>query len=114
MTLPSAYRSRYVSFIDILGFANKVAKIEQDHAIFDQLIDIHSVIEKAADEAKRTGAALDISDVQWAAFSDTIVILLCHKMTTRGRRFDSRPQDVVRWGRANHGFGRLSSGFRTR
>jgi hypothetical protein len=34
---------------DILGFGAKVSRIEEDDAIFGQIIDIHSLIERAAD-----------------------------------------------------------------
>ncbi len=76
MPLPPEYRPRYVSFIDILGFEAKVARITDDHSVFDQLIDIHSVIENAALDARGAATFFDISDVQWAAFSDTIVITM--------------------------------------
>lgn len=85
MALPQEYQTRYVAFIDILGFANKVAKIAEDDTVFDQLLNINSVIEKAATEAQKTGGVFDLRDVHWTAFSDTIVISVpesAHRMPT--------------------------------
>lgn len=89
MALPQEYQTRYVAFLDILGFANKVAKIAEDDTVFDQLLNINSVIEKAATEAQRTGGVFDLRDVHWTAFSDTIVISVpesvpesAHRMAT--------------------------------
>ena len=85
MALPQGYQPRYVAFVDILGFANKVGKIADDHTVFDQLLNINAVIEKAADDAKKTGGVFDIRDIAWTAFSDTIVISVpdsTHRMAT--------------------------------
>ena len=35
MTLPAEYQTCYVCFIDILGFTNKIAKLEENHGLFD-------------------------------------------------------------------------------
>jgi len=76
MTLPPEYQPRYVSFIDVLGFADRVENIGKDHTVFDQILNINSVIDEAAVEARKLGAAFNRDDVQWTAFSDTVVLSL--------------------------------------
>jgi len=75
MTLPPEYQPRYVSFIDVLGF-DRVENIGKDHTVFDQILNINSVIDEAAVEARKLGAAFNRDDVQWTAFSDTVVLSL--------------------------------------
>ncbi len=77
MTLPPEYQTRYVSFIDILGFTRKIAKLEENHELFEQIININNIFGKMAHEAQQTGAQLQADSaaaVSWSAFSDTIVI----------------------------------------
>jgi hypothetical protein len=77
MTLPTEYQTRYVSFIDILGFTQKIAKLEENHELFEQIISINSIFGKIAQETQQTGAQLQadpVSAVSWSAFSDIIVI----------------------------------------
>ena len=77
MTLPPEYQTRYVSFIDILGFTDKIAKLEENHELFEQIININNIFGQMAQEAQQTGAQLQAdaaAAVSWSAFSDTIVI----------------------------------------
>ncbi len=76
MTLPADYAIRYVSFVDILGFANKIRKIDENNALFEQILNINSILKKMGEEAQATGHQIRAPalDVQWSAFSDTIVI----------------------------------------
>lgn len=76
MTLPAEYQTRYVCFIDILGFAHKIAKLEENHELFEQLLNINNIFAEAAQEAQQMGAQFQGSTagVSCTAFSDTIVI----------------------------------------
>jgi hypothetical protein len=66
------YDNRYVIFLDILGFKDKVAKIEINQALFELLIELPQLVAENLDMANRTfGSAVD---AQGTAFSDSIVI----------------------------------------
>ena len=55
MTLSAEYQTRYVSFIDILGFTRKIAKLEENHELFERIININNIFGKMALEAQQTG-----------------------------------------------------------
>jgi hypothetical protein len=76
MTLPAEYQTSYVCFIDILGFTAKIAKLEENHELFEQLLNINNIFAEAAQEAQQMGAQFQGSTagVSCTAFSDTIVI----------------------------------------
>ena len=76
MTLPVEYQTRYIWFIDILGFGQKIAKLEEHHELFEQIININSTFAKAAQDVQQMSAQFQGSPagVSWSAFSDTIVI----------------------------------------
>jgi hypothetical protein len=66
------YDNRYVVFLDILGFKDKVAKIDINQALFELLIELPQIVAENLDVANRTfGSAVD---AQGTAFSDSIVI----------------------------------------
>jgi hypothetical protein len=72
MDLRFDYDDRYVVFLDILGFKDKVAKIELNQGLFELLIELPQVVADTLDITNRTfGAAVD---AQGTAFSDSIVI----------------------------------------
>ena len=66
------YDNRYVVFLDILGFKDKIAKIDINQALFELLIELPQIVAENLDMANRTfGSAVD---AQGTAFSDSIVI----------------------------------------
>lgn len=71
MPLSFDYSNRYVVFLDILGFKDKVAKIEKHHPLFELLIELPAIVAKTLEMANSTfGATVD---AQGTAFSDSIV-----------------------------------------
>jgi hypothetical protein len=70
--LPFDYSSRYVVFLDILGFKDKVAKIEQNRALFELLIELPDIVANALNIANQTFG--ETVDAQGTAFSDSIVV----------------------------------------
>jgi hypothetical protein len=74
MALSEEYEPQFVAFIDILGFTSMVDKIDSDERVFDQIININSIIEASISEAATlVGGILDV-DIRWTAFPDSIVI----------------------------------------
>jgi hypothetical protein len=72
MTFTFDYDDRYVVFLDILGFKDKVAKIDTNQTLFELLIELPQIVAENLDMANRTfGSAVD---AQGTAFSDSIVI----------------------------------------
>jgi hypothetical protein len=66
------YDNRYVIFLDILGFKDKVTKIDINQALFELLVELPQIVAENLDMANRTfGSAVD---AQGTAFSDSIVI----------------------------------------
>jgi hypothetical protein len=72
MTLPFAYSDRYVVFFDILGFKDKVSKIEQHQQLFELLIALPKIISDTVSTANNLFG--EIVGAQGTAFSDSIVI----------------------------------------
>lgn len=71
MPLSFDYSSRYVVFVDILGFKDKVVKIEKHLALFELLIELPAIVAKTLEMANNIfGATVD---TQGTAFSDSIV-----------------------------------------
>jgi len=66
------YDNRYIVFLDILGFKDKVSKITANQTLFELLIDLPRIVTENLEIANR--AFGDSVDAQGTAFSDSIVI----------------------------------------
>jgi hypothetical protein len=76
MALPTGYAPRCVAFIDILGFADKIARIEANERLFSQILAIRSIVDSAMQQMQGMAEVVHGPDIdtQWTAFSDSIVI----------------------------------------
>ena len=70
--MPFDYSDRYVVFFDILGFKDKVSKIERHQQLFELVIALPKIISDTVNTANEFFG--EIVDAQGTAFSDSIVI----------------------------------------
>ncbi len=72
MTLPFAYQDRYVAFIDILGFKEKVKHIQANTEVFELLISLPQILSGILKNLDETYSGK--IDAQGTVFSDSVVI----------------------------------------